>query len=145
MLELGNAAGFDFELQDMAGLGHEKLMAARNQPLGMASQHPDLAMVRPNGLEDTPQYRVDIDWDKASALGLGVSDVTSVIATAWGSSYVNDFLDKGRVKEGHHAERGAVSHDARGHRPLARARQVRPDGAHVELRLGPPDHGLAAP
>lgn len=99
VLELGNAAGFDFELQDRAGLGHEKLMAARNQLLGMAAQHPDLAMVRPNGLEDTPQYRVDIDWDKASALGLAVSDVTSVIATAWGSSYVNDFLDKGRVKK----------------------------------------------
>jgi len=99
VLELGNAAGFDFELQDMTGLGHDKLMAARNQLLGMASQHPDLAMVRPNGLEDTPQYRIDIDWDKASALGLAVSDVTGVIATAWGSSYVNDFLDKGRVKK----------------------------------------------
>jgi multidrug efflux pump len=99
VLELGNAAGFDFELQDMAGLGHEKLMAARNQLLGMAAQHPDLAMVRPNGLEDTPQYRIDIDWDKASALGLAVSDVTGVIASAWGSSYVNDFLDKGRVKK----------------------------------------------
>ncbi|GAB6110764.1 efflux RND transporter permease subunit [Desulfomicrobium salsuginis] len=99
VLELGNAAGFDFELQDMAGLGHDKLMAARNQLLGMAAQHPDLAMVRPNGLEDTPQYRIDIDWDKASALGLAVSDVTGVIAAAWGSSYVNDFLDKGRVKK----------------------------------------------
>jgi multidrug efflux pump len=99
VMELGNAAGFDFELQDMAGLGHEKLTAARNQLLGMASQHPDLAMVRPNGLDDTPQYRIDIDWDKAGALGLSVSDVTGVIATAWGSSYVNDFLDKGRVKK----------------------------------------------
>ena len=99
VLELGNAAGFDFELQDMAGLGHERLMAARNQLLGMASQHPDLAMVRPNGLDDTPQYRIDIDWEKASALGLSVSDVTGVISTAWGSSYVNDFLDKGRVKK----------------------------------------------
>lgn len=99
VMELGNAAGFDFELQDMAGLGHEKLMAARNQLLGMARQHPDLAMVRPNGMEDTPQYRINIDWDKASALGLSVSDVTGVIATAWGSSYVNDFLDKGRVKK----------------------------------------------
>ncbi|NLY41725.1 MAG: efflux RND transporter permease subunit [Desulfovibrionales bacterium] len=99
VLELGNAVGFDFELQDMAGLGHDKLMAARNQLLGMASQHPDLAMVRPNGLDDTPQYRVDIDWDKATALGLEVADITSVIATAWGSSYVNDFLDKGRVKK----------------------------------------------
>ncbi|MBU4524339.1 MAG: efflux RND transporter permease subunit [Desulfomicrobium sp.] len=99
VMELGNAVGFDFELQDMAGLGHEKLTAARNQLLGMASGHPDLAMVRPNGLDDTPQYRIDIDWDKAGALGLAVSDVTSVIATAWGSSYVNDFLDKGRVKK----------------------------------------------
>jgi multidrug efflux pump len=99
VMELGNAAGFDFELQDMAGLGHEKLMAARNQLLGMAAQHPDLTMVRPNGLEDTPQYRVDIDWDKARALGLSVSDVTGVISAAWGSSYVNDFLDKGRVKK----------------------------------------------
>ncbi|SFL33754.1 multidrug efflux pump [Desulfomicrobium norvegicum] len=99
VMELGNAAGFDFELQDMAGLGHEKLTAARNQLLGMARQHPDLAMVRPNGLDDTPQYRIDIDWDKAGALGLAVSDVTGVIATAWGSSYVNDFLDKGRVKK----------------------------------------------
>jgi multidrug efflux pump len=99
VMELGNAAGFDFELQDMAGLGHEKLMAARNQLLGMARQHPDLAMVRPNGLDDTPQYRIDIDWNKAGALGLAVSDVTGVIATAWGSSYVNDFLDKGRVKK----------------------------------------------
>jgi len=99
VMELGNAVGFDFELQDMAGLGHERLTAARNQLLGMASQHPDLAMVRPNGLDDTPQYRIDIDWDKAGALGLAVSDVTGVIATAWGSSYVNDFLDKGRVKK----------------------------------------------
>jgi multidrug efflux pump len=99
VLELGNAVGFDFELQDMAGLGHDKLMAARNQLLGMAAQHPDLAMVRPNGLDDTPQYRIDIDWEKASALGLSVSDVTGVISTAWGSSYVNDFLDKGRVKK----------------------------------------------
>ena len=99
VMELGNAVGFDFELQDMAGLGHEKLTAARNQLLGMAGQHPDLAMVRPNGLDDTPQYRIDIDWDKAGALGLAVSDVTGVIAAAWGSSYVNDFLDKGRVKK----------------------------------------------
>jgi len=99
VMELGNAAGFDFELQDMGGLGHEKLMAARNQLLGMAAQNPDLFMVRPNGLEDTPQYRLDIDWNKARALGLSVSDVTGVISAAWGSSYINDFLDKGRVKK----------------------------------------------
>ena len=71
VLELGNAAGFDFELQDMAGLGHDKLMAARNQLLGMAASTRDLAMVRPNGLEDTPQYRIDIDWDKGQRPGPG--------------------------------------------------------------------------
>lgn len=99
ILELGNAVGFDFELQDMGGVGHDKLMAARNQLLGMAAQHPDLVMVRPNGLEDTPQYRIDIDWEKVGALGVPISDVNDVISTAWGSSYVNDFLDRGRVKK----------------------------------------------
>ena len=82
VMELGNALGFDFELQDMAGLGHEKLMAARNQLLGMAAQHPNLTGVRPNGLEDTPQYRIDIDWEKVGALGVAVSDVTDVVSTA---------------------------------------------------------------
>lgn len=99
VMELGTAVGFDFELQDMADLGHDKLMAARNQLLGMAARHPDLAGLRPNGLEDTPQYRIDIDWEKVGALGVGVSDVNDVISTAWGSSYVNDFLDKGRIKK----------------------------------------------
>lgn len=99
VMELGNALGFDFELQDMAGLGHEKLMAARNQLLGMAAQHPNLTGVRPNGLEDTPQYRIDIDWEKVGALGVAVSDVTDVVSTAWGSSYVNDFMDQGRIKK----------------------------------------------
>ena len=70
VLELGRAGGFDFELQDRAGLGHEKLMAARNQLLGMAAQDPVLARVRPNGLEDVPEYRVDVDWEKAGALGV---------------------------------------------------------------------------
>ena len=83
----------------MAGLGHEKLMAARNQLLGMAAQHPNLTGVRPNGLEDTPQYRIDIDWEKVGALGVAVSDVTDVVSTAWGSSYVNDFMDQGRIKK----------------------------------------------
>ena len=99
VMELGTAVGFDFELQDMADLGHDKLMAARNQLLGMAARHPDLAGLQPNGLEDTPQYRIDIDWEKVGALGVGVSDVNDVISTAWGSSYVNDFLDKGRIKK----------------------------------------------
>ncbi|MDY0275824.1 MAG: efflux RND transporter permease subunit [Desulfomicrobium sp.] len=99
IMELGNAVGFDFELQDRTGQGHAKLTAARNQLLAMAQNHPDLAMVRPNGLEDTPEYKINLDWNKASALGLSIGDVTAVIATAWGSSYVNDFLDKGRVKK----------------------------------------------
>ncbi len=97
--ELGNASGFDFELIDRAGVGHENLLAARNMLLGMASQHPDLIAVRPNGLEDTPQYKVTIDRQKAKALGLSIADINSTLSAAWGSSYVNDFNDKGRVKK----------------------------------------------
>ena len=99
VVELGNASGFDFQLQDRAGLGHEKLMEARNQLLGMASQNPALVGVRPNGQEDTPEFKLDIDQAKAGALGLSLADINSVLQTAWGSSYVNDFIDKGRVKK----------------------------------------------
>jgi len=98
VVELGNATGFDFQLQDRAGLGHEKLMEARNQLLGMAAQNPALIAVRPNGQEDTPEYQLDIDLAKAGALGLSQSDINNTLQTAWGSSYVNDFIDKGRVK-----------------------------------------------
>ena len=98
VVELGNATGFDFQLQDRAGLGHQKLMEARNQLLGMAAKNPVLTAVRPNGLDDTPEYRLDIDLAKAGALALSQSDINNTIATAWGSSYVNDFIDKGRVK-----------------------------------------------
>ena len=97
--ELGNAGGFDLQLQDLGGLGHDKLMEARNQMLGMASQDPVLAGVRPNGQEDTPEYKLDIDPQKATALGLSLADINSVLSSAWGGSYVNDFLDKGRVKK----------------------------------------------
>jgi multidrug efflux pump len=96
--ELGNAGGFDFQLTDRGGVGHEKLMQARNQLLGLASQDKSLMGVRPNGLEDTPQYRVDVDQVKASALGLSLSDINNTLTAAWGSSYVNDFIDKNRVK-----------------------------------------------
>jgi multidrug efflux pump len=99
VLELGNATGFDFELEDRAGLGHEALMAARNQFLGMAAQNPLLMAVRPNGQEDTPQFQVNIDQAKATALGLSIADINDTLSTAWGSSYVNDFIDKGRVKK----------------------------------------------
>jgi len=97
--ELGNASGFELQLQDRAGLGHDKLIEARNQLLGMASQDPVLAGVRPNGQEDTPTYQLDIDAQKATALGLSLADINNVLNVAWGGSYVNDFLDKGRVKK----------------------------------------------
>ncbi|MDO9500143.1 efflux RND transporter permease subunit [Falsiroseomonas sp.] len=96
--ELGNATGFTFQLLDRAGAGHEALMAARNQLLGMAAQSPVLAGVRPNGLNDEAQFRLVVDWERASALGLSVSDINTTLSTAWGSTYVNDFLDRGRIK-----------------------------------------------
>jgi multidrug efflux pump len=96
--ELGNASGFDLQLVDRAGLGHEALMGARNQLLGMAAQNPKLVGVRPNGLSDVPQYKIDIDSEKASALGLSLSDINRTLQIAWGSSYVNDFTDNGRIK-----------------------------------------------
>ena len=99
VLELGTANGFDFRLVDNAGQGHEALMAARNQLLGMAAQNPNLATVRPNGLDDTPQYHLNVDQEKASALGLSLADINNTLSTAWGSAYINDFIDKGRVKK----------------------------------------------
>ncbi|POA54287.1 MULTISPECIES: efflux RND transporter permease subunit [unclassified Pseudomonas] len=99
VLELGNATGFDVFLQDRAGIGHEKLMAARNQFLGMAAQSKVLAQVRPNGLNDEPQYQLTIDDERASALGVTLSDINSTLSIALGSSYVNDFIDRGRVKK----------------------------------------------
>jgi multidrug efflux pump len=99
VLELGSANGFDFHLQDRAGLGHEALVQARNQFLGMAAKDPRLVAVRPNGLEDTPELKVDIDQAKASAYGLSLADVNSVLTSAWGSSYVDDFIHQGRVKK----------------------------------------------
>ena len=98
VMELGNATGFNLFLQDNAGVGHDTLMQARNQLLGMASQHPALMAVRPNGLEDEPQYQLTIDDEKARVLGVSLSEVNSTQSIAWGSSYVNDFIDRGRVK-----------------------------------------------
>ena len=96
--ELGNASGFDFQLVDRGGLGHNALMDARNQLLGMAAQNDKLSGVRPNGLSDVPQYKIDINSEKASAMGVSLSDVNSTLQIAWGSSYVNDFVDRGRIK-----------------------------------------------
>jgi multidrug efflux pump len=100
IVELGTATGFDFQLIDQANLGHEKLTQARNQLFGEIAQHPDLLVgVRPNGLEDTPQFKVDIDQEKAQALGVSISDINTTLGAAWGGSYVNDFIDRGRVKK----------------------------------------------
>ncbi len=96
--ELGMATGFDFQLLDRGGLGHDNLMAARNQLLGMAMQNPGLNKVRPNGLEDVPEYRVDVDWERAGVLGLPITGVHTTISAAFGSAYVNDFIQGGRVK-----------------------------------------------
>lgn len=99
VIELGTATGFDFRLLDNANRGHEALMGARNQLLGLIAQEPTLVRVRPNGLEDTPQYQIEIDQEKASALGISLGDINASLSTAWGSTYVNDFIDKGRVKK----------------------------------------------
>ncbi len=98
--ELGTAAGFDFELEDRAGLGHVALIQARNQLLGMASQDSTVAQVRPNGLNDTPQFKVDIDREKAKALGVDPATIDQTFSIAWGSAYVNNFLDvDNRIKK----------------------------------------------
>jgi multidrug efflux pump len=97
--ELGTASGFDMQLIDRAGIGHEKLMQARNQLLGLAAQSSKLTGVRPNGLDDMPEFRVDVDQEKAAALGLALSDINNTLSAAWGSTYVNDFIDQGRVKK----------------------------------------------
>ncbi|MDX9979130.1 MAG: efflux RND transporter permease subunit [Lentisphaeria bacterium] len=96
--ELGTSIGFDFQLVDRGGHSHEELMAARNQLLGLVAQDPRLANVRPNGMEDVPEYRVDVDWEKAGALGVPISSIHSTISAAFGSAYVNDFIQGGNVK-----------------------------------------------
>jgi hydrophobe/amphiphile efflux-1 (HAE1) family protein len=98
VFELGMSKGFDFQLLDRGGLGHAALMGARNQLLGLAAKDPVLTKVRPNGLEDVPEYRVDVDWEKAGALGVPISAIHTTISAAFGSAYVNDFIQGGRVK-----------------------------------------------
>ncbi|WP_426446186.1 efflux RND transporter permease subunit [Siccibacter colletis] len=100
IIELGTATGFDFELIDKANLGHEALTQARNTLLGMVGKHGDLLVrVRPNGLEDTPQFKLDVDQQKAQALGVSLADINQAISTSLGGTYVNDFIDHGRVKK----------------------------------------------
>ncbi len=97
--ELGQAGGFDFQLLDRSGLGHEALMDARNQLLGLAEQDPRVVKVRPNGLDDVPQYKINVDWEEAGALGVPINSIYNTISAAFGSAYVNDFIHSGRVKQ----------------------------------------------
>ncbi|MDP3125030.1 MAG: efflux RND transporter permease subunit, partial [Thiobacillus sp.] len=99
VIELGTSSGFNVQLQDRAGLGHDALIAARNQFLGMAAQDKRLVGVRPNGQDDTPEYQLEIDHAKAGALGVTVADINDTLSIAWGGSYVNDFIDRGRIKK----------------------------------------------
>jgi len=99
VLELGNAAGFDLELEDRAHVGHTKFLAARNMVLGMAAKNPRLLAVRPNGMEDAPQFKLNIDREKANSLGVSNSDINTEIEGAFGSIYVNQFMRSNRVKQ----------------------------------------------
>jgi HAE1 family hydrophobic/amphiphilic exporter-1 len=98
VIELGTATGFDFQLLDRGGLGHEKLMAARNQLLDLAAKDARLTKVRANGMEDVPEYRLDVDWERAGALGVPITSIHNTISAAFGSAYVNNFIQGGRVK-----------------------------------------------
>ncbi len=98
IIELGNATGFDFQLMDMGGLGHQKLMEARNQLLYTANQDPRLKNVRPNGMDDIPEYKVDVDWERAGVQKIPITSINNTISAAFGSAYVNDFVQGGRVK-----------------------------------------------
>ncbi len=98
IIELGNAKGFDFQLQDRGGAGHLKLMEARNKLIDMAAKDPRLVRVRANGLEDVSQYKIDLDWEKAGSLGVSIASIQNTISITFGSSYVNDFIKDGRIK-----------------------------------------------
>ena len=98
VIELGNVSGFDFYLQARGGQSHEQLLEARNQLLGMAAQSPLIAQARPSGLEDAAQFNLDIDWRKAGAMGVTADNVATLLQIAWTGAYVNDFVDRGRIK-----------------------------------------------
>ncbi|HOX14727.1 MAG TPA: efflux RND transporter permease subunit [Smithellaceae bacterium] len=99
VVELGMSTGFDFQLLDRGGLGHQALMDAQNQLLGIISKDPRVTKVRPNSREDVPEYRIDVDWEKAGALGVPISSIHQTLSAAFGSAYVNDFMQGGRVKK----------------------------------------------
>ena len=96
--ELGNSSGFDVEMEDRGGLGHDAMMKARRQFLGLAARDPLLSGVRPNSLDDTPQLHIDVDQEKATAEGVAIADVDNTLNAAWGGTFINNFIDRGRVK-----------------------------------------------
>ncbi|MFA5324406.1 MAG: efflux RND transporter permease subunit, partial [Smithella sp.] len=98
VMELGMSKGFDFQLLDRGGLGHQALMEAQNQLLGIVSKDPRVTKVRPNSREDVPEYRVDVDWEKAGALGVPINSIHTTLSAAFGSAYINEFVQGGRVK-----------------------------------------------
>jgi len=97
--QLGTSTGFNLQLQDLGGIGHDGMLDARNQFLGLAAKDSRLMNVRPNGQDDTPQFKLDVNQEKAAALGVSLTDISNIFNTAWAASYVNDFIDKGRVKK----------------------------------------------
>ena len=99
VVELGMASGFDFQLLDRGGVGHQQLMAARNQLLGMARKDPRLTRVRPNGIDDVPEYHINVDWNRAGAMGVPISAIHTTLSAGFGSAYVNNFIQSGRVKQ----------------------------------------------
>ena len=132
--ELGNATGFDFELKDIGNVGHAKLLAARNQLLGMARQDKGLAQVRPNGLDDVPQLKLDVDQARAGAFGLSQADINTTVSAAFGGAFVNQFIDRGRVKKVFVQADAPYPHQARGPEQPLRPRRLRDHGAVLRLR-----------
>ena len=132
--ELGNSTGFDIEMEDRGNLGHAGLIQARNMLLGLAAQDPVLAGVRPNSLDDTPQLHIDIDQAKANALGVALADINATLSAAWGASFVNNFIDRGRVKRVYMQGDAPYPHGAAGPGPLVCAQHHRHHGALLVLR-----------
>ena len=134
-LELGNATGFDLQLVDTGNIGHAKLVEARNMMLGMAAQDKRVAGVRPVSLDDAPQLNVEVDQDKARALGLDIGQINQTISTAWGGAYINDFIDRGRVKRVYVQADEPYRHAAGGHPGPLRARAGREEHGAVHRLL----------
>ncbi len=127
--ELGNSTGFEMQLEDRGDLGHDALMAARDQLLDAARNSPMLTQVRPNGLDDTPQLHLDIDQAKANALGISIADINSTLSAAWGGAYINDFIDRGRVKRVYMQGDAPFRMAPEDLEPLVCAHRIRNDGA----------------